>query len=657
MTLFRVPSDDPDLIQAQFRALTRQIPLLHFILAVNTLAVIYTYSRLAPLWLSVFLPVVLCGVGASRGLYWWRHRHIEVSNEQALASLRRVNTTTPLLAVFFTLWGLTLYGYGQGDAHAQGQVAFYMGVTMIGCIFSLMHLRSAAIVVTLIVNIPFVAYFLFQGGTAEKAIAINGLLVSAAMIDILYTHYKDFADLVRSRRDLMSRQAETQALSDENYRMASLDMLTSLPNRRRFFSDLEAACVANAQGDIHVSVGVIDLDGFKPVNDTYGHSAGDRVLVGAAERLARIGAAFDKANARLYRLGGDEFGLIVTGVASAETLSELGGRMTDAIRIPFAIGSNHAQMACSIGIATWPTEDRTPESLYECADYALYYAKRNLRGQTVLFDERHQAEIRAQNSVERHLISADLETELTQQFQPIIDMTSGEVLCFEALARWRNPHIGAVMPDVFIPVAERTGLIGSVTRILLEKALNEMKGWPATVGLSFNLSAHDICAAEGVVRLIAIINASGIDPRRIDFEITETAMAFDFVRARQSMLALKALGCQLSLDDFGTGYSSLSYVHRLPLDRIKVDRSFVSDIDNNATSSKIVRSLAGLCSDMGLKSVIEGVETPDQLDKLRPMGFDMVQGYYFARPMAPEDIPAYLGLDKPEQGTRGRQAL
>lgn len=639
LKLFRVPEDNPDLIQAQFRALTRQIPLLHFILLVNTLAVVYTYSHFAPLWLSVVLPLSLCTIGASRGLFWWRHRHVEVSTPDALIYLRRTNRLTPLLAAFFTAWGLVLYGYG--DDHAQGQMAFYMGVTVIGCIFSLMHLRSAAIALTLIVNIAFVTYFIFNGGQAEKAIAINVALVSVAMIHILLVHYKDFADLVQSRRHLMTKQAETQALSDENFRIANLDMLTELPNRRRFFHDLKAG-FEDAATRTHLATGVVDLDGFKPINDTYGHTTGDRVLIEASRRFQAICEGFEPAQASIYRLGGDEFGLIIRGAVSSETLSDLGGRLTDIIRRPFAVGNTHAQMACSIGIAAFSSGGEDVEHLFECADYALYYAKRNLRGQTVLFDERHEAEIRTQNSVERHLTAADLQSELTLAYQPIVDMATGRTLAFEALARWNSPQLGLVGPDVFIGVAERAGLIGAVTRVLLEKALQEMKRWPETIGLSFNLSAHDICAAEGAVRLLAIVNASGIDPRRIGFEITETAMAFDFARARQSMLALKALGCHLSLDDFGTGYSSLSYVHRLPLDRIKVDRSFVTDIGNNEASRKIVQSLTSLCNDMGLKSVIEGVETSEQLEKLREMGCDMAQGYYFARPMPSDAICAYL---------------
>ncbi len=638
-TLFSVSANDPELAVAQFHALSRQVPLLYFLLIVSSLAVSYTFSHLAPLWLSVWLPGTLCLIAGVRGIHWWRKRRQNVTPDFAIAQLRRTTKMAAFLAIGFMSWGLSLHPYG--DDHAQGHVIFYMGITVVGCIFCLMHLRSAAILVTLIVNVPFILFFGLWGDQTEKAIAVNIVLVSAAILTILMTHYRDFADLVRSRRDLMTKQAETQALSDENFRIANLDALTELPNRRRFFHDLEQAFAEAKAGRQALSVGVLDLDGFKPINDTYGHATGDRVLSETARRLEKACLGFIDAKADIYRLGGDEFGLIVRDAMSDEALSEVGRHLTDVVRLPFTIGSTHAHMACSIGMATWSETIQSAEILFENADYALYYAKRNLRGQTVLFSDKHAAEIRTQTQIERHLLSADLEQELIQLFQPIVDLKSGRVLSFEALARWYSPQLGLVAPDVFIPVAERAGLIGGVTRVLLEKALREMRNWPEDIGLSFNLSAHDICAAEGVVRLVAIVNASGIDPRRIDFEITETAMAHDFVKARQSMQMLKTLGCHLSLDDFGTGYSSLSYVHRLPLDRIKVDRSFVTDIENDC-ASKVVRSMTGLCADMGLKSIIEGVETAEQLDRLQAMGCDMAQGYLFAKPMHPSMISGYL---------------
>ncbi len=243
-------------------------------------------------------------------------------------------------------------------------------------------------------------------------------------------------------------------------------------------------------------------------------------------------------------------------------------------------------------------------------------------------------------------MSADFDVEMELVFQPIVDAMSEHTAGFEALARWQSPRLGWVSPADFIPAAERIGLIRPLTQALLVRALATARTWPDDIRLSFNLSAHDVCAAEGILPLIAIIENSGLPPHRIDFEITETAVTFDFVRAQQSIATLKAMGCGISLDDFGTGYSSLSHVHRLPLDKLKIDRSFVSDINENPVSHKIVKSLTGLCDDMEIACVVEGVETRAQLDSLRRLGCDFLQGYYFSKPMPGAAIDDYLAKER-----------
>ena len=222
---------------------------------------------------------------------------------------------------------------------------------------------------------------------------------------------------------------------------------------------------------------------------------------------------------------------------------------------------------------------------------------------------------------------------------------------------WHSPRLGLVSPADFIPAAERIGLIRPLTQALLIRALATAKTWPDDIRLSFNLSAHDICSPDGILPLITIIENSGLPPRRIDFELTETAVTFDFVRAQQSIAALKAMGCGISLDDFGTGYSSLSHVHRLPLDKLKIDRSFVADINDNPVSHKIIKSLTGLCDDMEIACVVEGVETRAQLDTLRRLGCDFIQGYYFAKPMRLDAIGDYLARERQRlDGTAARGA-
>jgi diguanylate cyclase (GGDEF)-like protein len=629
MNVFRVPSGNAELSRAQYDAFAKQIPLLYLLLTTNTIAVATSYIKVAPFWLTVALPTLLCLTCILRLFKWVTRSRRQPTDEMVLKQLRQTNRLAVIISTAFTAWGLTLYGYG--DAYAHGHVAFYMAVTVIGCIFCLMHMRSAAIIVTLIVNIPFIIFFLLQPQTSLKAMALNLVFVSAAMIIVLLIYSRDFARLVESR-------SETRRLGDENFRIANLDALTGLANRRWFFAELTKQHERAQTTGAAFAIGIIDLDGFKPVNDTYGHMTGDRVLTEAAQRLKE--ACGD--DIILARLGGDEFGFIISGNPTRDELRWLGAAISDIIRLPYAVGSSQAMLGSSIGVAGYPQSAADPQALFERADYALYHAKRHQRGQMVIFSTEHEEQIRSHSVIEQALQNADLDAELSMVFQPIVDITTGQVRAFEALARWQSPTLGHVSPDRFIPVAERAGHVRGVTKTLLKKALAALAQWPADIRMSFNLSAHDLSDSETVVQIIAIINRSRVDPKRIDFEITETAVAHDFKQAQVAVQTLKALGAGISLDDFGTGYSSLSHVHRLPLDKIKVDRSFITDIDSNPVSLKIVKSLTALCTDMGLDCIIEGVETGTQLAILRDLGCRMVQGYYFAKPMAEADVPAYL---------------
>ena len=646
--LFRVPADDPDLTRAQFDAFSKQIPLLYFILISNTIAVAYTHVNVAPDWLAIGVPGALTVLAALRTLWWLRQRHHVRSDADILRHLRTTNRVALPICAGFAAWSFALYPYG--DPFAKSQVAFYMAVTVIGCIFSLMHLRSAALIVTVAVDVPYVLFFYATGEPTLKAIAVNNLLVSGAVVTVLFIYYRDFADLISSRKSLLAQQTATQALSDENFRLANLDSLTELPNRRRFFAELSSAFADADRRKVRVAVGIIDLDGFKPINDNYGHSVGDRVLIEAGRRIREVCEGFGPQRVEFARLGGDEFGLVVCGDPDDADLMRLGERIGDQVKLPYQLDTAHTGLSCSIGFALFPQSATTAEALYECADYSLYHAKRHLRGRTVIFSSELEAEIRSRGVIENLLRTADFSTEMDLVFQPIVDAMSEHTAGFEVLARWRSSRLGLVSPADFIPAAERIGLIRPLTQALLVRALATARTWPDHIRLSFNLSAHDVCSPEGILPLITIVEKSGLPPHRIDFEITETAVTFDFVRAQQSIAALKAMGCGISLDDFGTGYSSLSHVHWLPLDKIKIDRSFIADVNDNPVSHKIIKSLTGLCDDMEIACVAEGVETRAQLDTLRRLGCDFIQGYYFAKPMHGDAIDEYLAKERQRLG-------
>ncbi len=622
-----VPRDNPELLKAQYRAFSRQLPLMYFILLTNTWALAVTHHAVAPVWLTIYTPAlftVLCGI---RVIGWWRSRYVVPTAEIAFRALTRTNRLTSILTIAFSAWALGLCPYG--DQLARAHVAFYMAITVIACIFSLMHLRPAAFTVAISANIVFIAFFGSSGNLTFMAMAANALLVTIAMMFILQANYLDFARMVDGRTSL-------KALSNENFHLANLDSLTGLPNRRQFFARLDEEFLAAQTRGYRLAVGVIDLDGFKPVNDIYGHAVGDKLLIAVGERLL---AACGEAH--VARLGGDEFALIVKEVSDTELLKR-GEKICAALRKTFELAEATVQISGSVGFTVFPELASNATDLFEQADYALYHSKRTSRGNAVLFSTEHEAEIHRNGKIERALRAADLNNELSVVFQPVVDARTETTVGFEALARWTSPTLGVVSPDQFIPVAERAGIVSRLMRVLLEKALTVAADWPDNIRLSFNVSNHDINSSEGVIRIIGIILKSGVDPRRIDFEITETAIMRDFEQAQSAITTLQTFGCGVSLDDFGTGYSSLSQLHALPLTKIKIDRSFVTELHERPASYKIVKSLIALSRDMGLGCVIEGVETEQELKALMRLGGFEIQGYYYSPPLPASELAAFL---------------
>jgi len=639
MPLLRVQPRSPELLQAQVRAFSRQVPMMYLLVLANTLALAATHAATAPAALVYGFPGLLCLVSVGRLTIWWRAQKQAVDHARATALLRQTIVFAAVLGLGFTAWAFCLFPYG--DAYAKSHVAFYMAITAIGCIFCLMHMRTAALVLAGFVLGPMALFFFVSGHPVLIAIAFNMVLVAMTMIVILLISYRDFANLVESRRVLELRQAETQRLSDENLRLANVDGLTGLPNRRLFFDLLARTVDAAAAEGRRLVVGVVDLDGFKPVNDAYGHAVGDRVLLEAGERLS-----LDRGQPIFVaRLGGDEYGLIIDAELTCESLARLGATLCDALREPYRMPGVTAQVSGSVGFAVFPQAGSTPDQLYERADYALYHAKQNLRGAAVVFSADHETAIRQAGLIEQALRHADMDEEFRLAFQPLVDVGAVRTIGFEALARWTSPTLGEVSPGDFIPVAERSGLIARMSPVLLEWALKAARTWPEDLRLSFNLSVRDIAAPEQIDRIIEIIRASGVAPGRIDLEVTETAVMRDFDQTERTLSALKALGVRIALDDFGAGYSSLGYVHRLSIDKLKIDASFVRGVEESGKRRAIVKTILDLCRNLDLDCVVEGVETTDQMLMLRTMGCRIAQGFLFARPMPGEAVAGYLAAE------------
>ena len=645
--LFRIPTENPELVQSQLRMFRSQVPVLYFMLAINVAAASYTHLWSAPIYLTLAGSGLLGAFCLLRIVIWMRRDLRVMSPADASRGLRRTIFVSSGVTVLFFAWGVSLYPYG--DAYAQSEIAFFLAVTVIGCIFCLMHFRPAAFALIFTGVAPTVIFLIGTGRPTFVAMAINLALLSAAIVHILIKHSRDFASMINFQTELGKKHLETLRLAEENSRLANLDAVTDLPNRRQFFAKLNETLRLAEQRRSRFIVGLIDLDGFKSVNDVYGHVAGDQVLVETGRRLTD---ACDGA-ALIARLGGDEFGILIEGDLSDAQIATHGGRICEALQAPFVLTDVIAQISGSVGFARFPEAGTTTGALFERADYALYHAKQHARGRPIIFSAEHETEIRESATVERCLHNADLERELSLNFQPIFDVSRNAIVAFEALARWDNPELGRVSPGVFVPVAERTDFITHLTKILLRKGLAYARTWPEEVRMSFNLSVRDIASSEAIMNIIAIIEESGVAPSRIDLEVTETALMRDFDKGCECLRALKALGVKIALDDFGTGYSSLSYIRHLPLDKIKIDRSFIKDIETQAACRDIVKTIIDLCRNLKLACVIEGMETREQADLLLALGGTLMQGYYFGRDMPADEALAFLAEVAARRTARG----
>ena len=639
---------------AQFQSFANKMPAYYFSVAAMMVATAYTFYHVGPFWLAVGIPAFFLILSIVRGVWWLRYRNQQLTDAEAKRHLTRATVILIGSAAVVVWMDVLLFRYG--NTHQQYFILFHLLFAAVSGFFCLMHLRVVASIVAVAVVTPFVVLTYSMGELGDRASAINAVVMAAVMLFAMIRYQSDFTHLLLSK-------AETVRLSTEILKLANTDVLTGLPNRRQFFSSLNnetSGANENKKAQCRMAVGIVDLDGFKPVNDTHGHLVGDAVLVEVARRLVSEALQLDT----VCRVGGDEFAFIVRGNPDEMSLAVLGRSVIKAVARPIQVGNLVTSVGCSIGFAIYPDTAGAVALLYERADYALYHAKRSGRARAVTFSFEHQRLIREQGAVEQTLRNADLHSEFYPVFQPLVDVASGRTRAFECLARWDSPTLGAVSPGVFIPIAEQAGVIAELTPVLLRKALVAAHRWPPHLHLSFNVSPFDIASSERTENIINLIAESGIAASRVAIEITETALLLNFAETNAQISKLREFGVHISLDDFGTGYSSLSYVHALRFDEIKIDGSFVADIESNSASRNIVRSVVSLCRDMRVTCVIEGVETEEQLNVVKQLGATVVQGFLFGRPMNGDLIQDYLSDEvgkackrKQMEGTRTQLSL
>jgi diguanylate cyclase (GGDEF)-like protein len=420
--------------------------------------------------------------------------------------------------------------------------------------------------------------------------------------------------------------------------LARHDPLTSLPNRTLFRDELKRAIANCSREGERVAVLCLDLDRFKPVNDTLGHAVGDELLQQVAGRLSSCVRAGDLA----ARLGGDEFGIIQPRVEGEGEASALAERIVQSLSIPYDVAGHRVTIGVSVGIAIGAGASGTPDELVHQADLALYRVKAEGRQSFSFYHRDMDARAEIRRKLEMDLQEAIEKQQFEVHFQPSIRLDDNSVTGFEALLRWQHPDRGMISPAEFIPIAEDTGLINPIGQWVLTEACKQAATWPPHMSVAVNLSPVQFKQAALPLQVMSALSKSGLDPSRLELEITEAVLLKDTDSTQDTLRQLRDIGVRIALDDFGTGYSSLSYLSRFQFDKIKIDRSFVNDMGARTDAFSIVRAITALGADLGMTVTAEGVETEEQLARLRTVCCTEVQGFLFSRPRAARDLDQFL---------------
>ena len=456
--------------------------------------------------------------------------------------------------------------------------------------------------------------------------ALRSARETAIPVEILGRHivYGQFDAQVIAVRDIRERTASEARIRF----LAEHDALTGLPNRRLFNEKLQNALTGSAVAGTRFALFHIDLDGFKAINDTLGHAAGDEVLCHVA-RILRAGAG---SNDFIARIGGDEFVALRTPLADTQDALDLARHFLDGLAEPLILEDQRIQIGTSIGVSIYPTHGQDAETLLSTADVALYRAKSEGRGRVCVFEAGMNLRQERRREIERELRNAITAGGLSLHFQPLFG-PAGDLLCFEALLRWTHSEFGAISPAEFIPVAESSHMIAPIGAWVLHTACQEAAHWSQQQRVAVNISAVQLLSADFVTTVKRTLDETGLSAQRLELEVTESVLIENTDQTLCVLNALRGLGLRLVLDDFGTGYSSLSYLHRFRFDKLKLDRSFVQRLDTDEGARAIVRAMISLSRDLGLDVTAEGVENESQLKAVCDLGCDEIQGFHLGRPI------------------------
>ena len=548
----------------------------------------------------------------------------------ALSAVIAAAASAVALVIFFWLRRVT----GVQAVGWQVAAAVVMGVAICG-----MHYTGMAAA-----HFPTGSVCLAWNGLRGDSLGMLVLVGAGALM--LMTMFTSALD-ARMQSQTARLARSLQVANDELKRSAFRDPLTGLCNRLVLEDRLDHAVARAERHGGRIALLFVDLDAFKPINDSFGHTAGDTVLQEVAARLRSLIREGDT----VARIGGDEFVLLLEDVPDESFAEAIARRTLGILGRPFALEGREILLSCSIGVSSTP--DHGPaDKLIGRADAAMYMAKRTGGANYVVWTPRMDVDIRGQVDLQSELRHAIERGELELHFQPKIGGRSGRVTGAEALLRWRHPERGMVSPVIFVPLAERFGLIGALGQWVLDSACRQIRQWQdagTILPVAVNLSVHQLRRDDLVPRIRQALEQHRIDPKLLTFEITESAAMEDTQTTMRSFSELSALGVSLAIDDFGTGYSSLAYLRRLPATQLKIDRSFVHDLDQSVDALAVVKAVVSLAHALGLEVVAEGVETDHQRDVLVQLQCEQLQGFLFARPMPAADLLRWMQSEHPHQ--------
>jgi diguanylate cyclase (GGDEF)-like protein len=622
LTTPRISTGNQASVRRYAESLSFNVPVIYGMLLLCMVMLATRFHGTAPAWLTVVAPVLLCSFGAWRLLRWLPSGVRARSDAELVRDVKFIARSGAIAGAVSVCWALLLYGYG--DDHQRALVQLVVTIGCLTAILGMPHAPQTALRMGLVVILPAALFFMTSGQADAPYVAMIELMMFALVVHVTFGHHRDFVKLDISRRKLARREAHAARLADENLAHAMYDPLTGALNRRAILAQLDQ--LAGNRSKPLPWLALIDLDGFKLINDTYGHAAGDEVLRAISGRISECDHLLAHG-----RLGGDEFAAVLDGALDCEAAVSAMEALSASIRQPIVDRGAVLRLSACVGLRH--TDGLSVGECVERADAALYKAKAKGDGTVAVFEAEDEIALQQKRRTTRSFNECDLDNRLRLLFQPMFDADQGRVVRFEALARWSPDGKTWLSADRFMPLAEATGRTDDLTSQVLTKALRECRAWEFDCSLAINLCPRDVLRESAVERLEAIAQAAGAPNEAIVFEVTERGLLTDPALAARQLERFRNRGFRIALDDFGAGWSSLSHVQKLPLDCLKIDRALTGALASDPGARAIAGTIAALAWQLGIECVAEGVETAGQAETARALGIRLMQGYHFGHPL------------------------